>query len=276
MKKLWFTVPCHGESIKVGISRNMQVELVGYDHEYEQVMVEFGETPSQCKRIIDNWDYDPIQVLLKEVPVPIHVKELIFADWTEHLIDISISKIEKDLGISLDGLYEKPVFIKHIEGIRESIGFIRQYLATYLDSDIEYKIKLPESGRGYVGNILVLDAREKYLDFRDRILNIKGAHNTLMYRAASCIVTIARVALSAHNINHGQPEKDSIDTLVSGASYIPYTVPKILGGLYPRPGHVFIEDTPANREVRWQIRRFCDVCLKLERKKKYPKLSETT
>lgn len=276
MKKFWFTVPCHGEPIKIGINRNMQVELAGYDPEYEQAMVEFGETPSPCKRIIGNWDYAPIEVLLKEVPVPIHVKELIFADWTEHLIDISIPNIETHFGGLLGKEYEKPVFIKHIDGIRESIGFIRRYLATHLDSDISYKIKLPEVGRCYEGRIYVLDIRDKYSDFRDRILHIKGPHNTLMYRAASCIITMANVALAIHGTGKHPPEKDTIDSLVAGASYIPYTVPKILGGLDPRPGHVFIEDTPSNREVRWEIRRFCDVCLKLERKRKYPMLTETT
>jgi len=282
VKKFLFKIDCHGYPVTVGINRKLQVSLDGYDEEYERSMIEFGERPSKCLAIIHDWNYDPLSVLTKIIGVggsaksDIVIKGLIFSDWIEHLIKISIPRLSQNISWKNESLRTKHDYVKKV------ISEIRQYLSRYLDADIEYE---------HFGDIddvsiqEIMNIKEELRSLRDRmgVYYDMGETELFIYRIITSTMTLCAAVLAVEYEGVAPVAGPSnfayvgvISDLLTEVKNMHFIVAKVFGEELPRPGHVFIDATASMVEARWQIRRFCDVCRKLEIKRKYPRLTETT
>jgi len=60
------------------------LSIKGYDYEYDQAMVEFGETETDCIKAVQEWEVNPEAVIIRNLNDDPGIYVRVAVDWAEH------------------------------------------------------------------------------------------------------------------------------------------------------------------------------------------------
>lgn len=76
-----------GKTFEVEISHDGSLEFLDYDIEYDQAAAEFGYPVTVAMKLLEAWNLDPVEVIVKRMDMPIRYIAHLAMDWAEHVSD---------------------------------------------------------------------------------------------------------------------------------------------------------------------------------------------
>lgn len=79
------TFDCHGTEVVAEVNRAGELMLHGYDFDFDQSLIEFGEGKTNCYQMHRRWADLPAMVIVDYFEVPVFTLVNLALDWADHV-----------------------------------------------------------------------------------------------------------------------------------------------------------------------------------------------